>query len=222
LSGSVGADGKDDNHDDDGGDRPARHPSTGARWRPGGALHRGIGHHPIGPHRPRDVLDLLLAHVLEGDFKLVAHLVAHHPADAEPARLGERFEPCGDIDPVAKNIVLVDDNVAEVDPDAEFDAPVRRHIGVALGHLPLDFDGTPHRVDDALKLDQQPVAGGLDDAAAMLANLWVDELAPMCLQPGERPLLIGAHQPAVAGDIGRQNGRQPSLDALAGQACRSR
>jgi hypothetical protein len=44
------------------------------------------------------------------------------------------------------------------------------------------------------------------------------QLAPMRLQPGERLLLLGSHQPAVAGDIGRQNGRQTSLDPLAGQA----
>jgi hypothetical protein len=32
------------------------------------------------------------------------------------------------------------------------------------------------RVDDAGKLDQQAVAGGFDDAAAVLADLWIDQL----------------------------------------------
>jgi hypothetical protein len=34
----------------------------------------------------------------------------------------------------------------------------------------------------------------------------------MRLQTSERSLLVDTHQSAVAGDIGRQNGRQPSLD----------
>ena len=137
--------------------------------------------------------------------------------------LGSRqgFEPCRDIDAVAENVALVDDDVADIDADAEFDAAVGRHIGVPFGHLALDFDGAAHRVDDAGELGQQTVAGGLDDAAAVLADPEIDDFAPVRLQPGERLLLVGAHQPAVAGDIGRQNGRQPPLHPLAGQACRS-
>ena len=49
--------------------------------------------------------------------------------------------------------------------------------GVALGHLALHLDRAAHRVDDAGELDEQPVAGGLDDAAAVLGDLGVDELA---------------------------------------------
>src|SRR5260370_1482809 len=40
---------------------------------------------------PGDVLDLLLPHVLEREGELVAYLVAHYPADADPARLGQGF-----------------------------------------------------------------------------------------------------------------------------------
>ena len=45
--------------------------------------------HAIDAHRPGDVLDLLLAQILEGEVELVAHLVAHHAADADAARLGQ-------------------------------------------------------------------------------------------------------------------------------------
>jgi hypothetical protein len=51
----------------------------------------------------------------------VAHLVAHRAADADPARLGQAFEPRRDIDAVAVNVVLVDDDVADIDADAELD-----------------------------------------------------------------------------------------------------
>ena len=55
--------------------------------------------------RPGDVLDLLLAHVVEGEVELVAHLVAHDAADADPARLRQGFQPRRDIDAVAVDVV---------------------------------------------------------------------------------------------------------------------
>src|SRR5215472_3010952 len=118
-------------------------------------------------HRPGDVLDLPLAHVFERKGELVAHLIAHDPADADPTRLGQSFQPCRYIDTVAIDVAAVSDDVADIDPHAELDAAIRRHIGVSLRHLPLHFDRAAHRVDDAGELDQQPVACRLDDAAAM-------------------------------------------------------
>ena len=54
----------------------------------------------------------------------------------------------------------------------------------------LHLDRAAHRIDDAGKLDQQAVAGGLDDAAAVLGDLGVDELGADRLQRGERAFLV--------------------------------
>ena len=103
-------------------------------------------------HRPGDVLDLLLAHVLERKGELVAHLIPHHSADADPARFGQGFETRRDIDTVAEDVVLVDDDVAEIDADAEIDAPLGWHAGVTPGHLSLHLDRATNRIDHARKL----------------------------------------------------------------------
>ena len=110
----------------------------------------------------------------DDDFlkRLVAHLITHYPADADPAGLGQGFEPRRDIDPVTIDIEPVLHNVAEIDPHAELDAAIRRHVGVSLCHLALHFDGATHRVDDAGKLDEQTVARSLDDATAMFLDFW--------------------------------------------------
>ena len=49
--------------------------------------------------------------------------------------------------------------------------------GIALLHR----DRAAHRIDDAGKLDKQAVAGGLDDAAVMLGDCRIDDLAPVRL-----------------------------------------
>ena len=59
----------------------------------------------VDADRPRDVLDLLLAEILEAEIELVADLVAHDPADADPAGLGQSFQPRRDIDAIAEDVV---------------------------------------------------------------------------------------------------------------------
>jgi hypothetical protein len=60
--------------------------------------------------------------------------------------------------------VLVDDDVAEIDADAELDAALFRDAAIAQRQLALQLDRAAHRIDDARELDQEAVAGGLDDA----------------------------------------------------------
>ena len=127
---------------------------------------------------------------------------------------GQAFEPRRDIDPVAEDVGVVDDDVAEVDADAQHDRVAGGRSGVARGHFALDVDGAAHGVDDAGELDEQAVADGLDDPPAMPVDLGVGDLAPDRLQGKQRPLLVLAHQPGIADDIGRQDRRQPAFGAL--------
>jgi hypothetical protein len=92
-------------------------------------------------------------------------------------------------------------------PDAEDDALILGDTGVAVDHRPLDLDRAADRIDNARKLDQHAVASGLDDAAAMPADLRIDKLAAMGLQTLERALLIRSHQPRIARGIGGEDCR---------------
>src|SRR5581483_12180750 len=49
------------------------------------------------------------------------------------------------------------------------------------------------------------------DAAVMLRDRRVDQLAAMRLERIQRPDLVGAHQPAVADHIGSENRGEPAL-----------
>ncbi len=95
------------------------------------------------------------------------------------------------------------------------DPPRRRRCCSAIAALHLDR--AAHRIDDAGKLHQQAVAGGLDDAAVMLGDLRIEELAAQRFEAFERAFLVRPHQPAVTGDVRRKDCSEPAFDPLSAQ-----
>ena len=80
-------------------------------------------------------------------------------------RLGNAFQARGDVDAITEDIVVIDDDVADVNADAKLDPLIVRDRSVLLGHAALDFNGTADRIYGAGKLDQHAVTGRLDDPA---------------------------------------------------------
>src|SRR6202007_811019 len=133
-----------------------------------------------------------------------AHLLVRRGTKANPTRLSQRFEPGGNVDAIAEDVAILDDDVTDIDAHAKFDAALCRCRGAAGAHLPLPLDRTAHRVDDAGELDKQAVAGSLDDATPMLGDFGIAEFTANRTQCRERALFVLAHQPRIAGDIDRQ------------------
>jgi hypothetical protein len=96
-------------------------------------------------------------------------------------------------------------------PDAELDAVLPWHAGVALGHAALNVDGTAQRVHDAAKLGQHPIPGVLDDPATVFGDLRIDERPQMILKLDVRAFFVRAGKPAVSGYVGRQDCGQAPL-----------
>ena len=105
----------------------------------------------------------------------------HRARDRNATRLRDPFQSCSNIDAVAKDVVAVDDDIANMDADADFDPLVLRRAGTALTHGTLKLYSAPGRIYRTGKLDQQAVACGLHDAPAMLSDLWVYQRAPVFL-----------------------------------------
>ena len=119
---------------------------------------------------PRDVLDLLLAKIMEAKGQPVADMFINGIGNEHPSRLSQRLQSPGDIHPIPEDVLRLGNHVAEVDPDPELDPFLRRGARVPLGHFPLHLDGATDCVHHA----GEPVAGVLDHPAAVLGDLRLD------------------------------------------------
>ena len=85
-------------------------------------------------HRTRNVLYGLLAEIGKGHRKLVAYLVVGRPRDAYASRLAKRLQTGRDIHPVAKDVLAIDDDIADIDSNPENDLFVLGNAGIAPEH----------------------------------------------------------------------------------------
>ena len=159
------------------------------------------------PHadRPGDVLHPLAAHVAEGQPDTVRDGLVHDVGDADAAGLGEPLQPRGDVHPVAKNVAVVEDDVAEVDPEPVGDAPILRGDRLAVRHRGLDFDRAADRILGRGEFRQHPVAGGLDDPPAAARDLRIEQFRAVDLLARQHTQLVPLHETAVARHVGSQD-----------------
>jgi hypothetical protein len=67
--------------------------------------------------------------------------------NANSARFGYTLKPSGNIHAIAVNIVISDDDVAEVYAKPKFDPFINTNPNVPLAHAALHFNGTSYRVN---------------------------------------------------------------------------
>src|ERR1700733_2398460 len=181
-------------------------------------LDRG-GHRRVPSPDPNwavDVLDADLAAVLEVNVDAVADAFVDDRRDANASGLGERLEPRGDVDAVAVNVLALDDDVAEIDADAQHD---RRRCAVRLGRQgsrALYGERTVHGIDHAAELDNGAVADQFYDPPVMGGDGGVEDDLAVPFQGAERAGLIGAHEAGIADHVGSENRRELTVDAFLG------
>jgi hypothetical protein len=95
--------------------------------------------------------------------------------NADAATLRNALKARRYIDSIAKDIVPINDNVADIDANAELDLLARRRIGISFQHRALNVDGATNRIDRTCELYQCAIARSLDDAAAILRDFGIDE-----------------------------------------------
>jgi hypothetical protein len=165
-------------------------------------------------YRLSNILQRQFAEITKGQWERLLGVIVDASRDAEAAWLANTLEPCCDVDAITKDVMAIDDDVADIDPDAELE-PFLGPLGrIALRHAALYLDRTAHRLHDARKLDKHAIAGGFDDATTMLADLWIDQGAPARLESGQGAFLVLPHQTRVTRHVGGEDGGQLAFDAL--------
>src|SRR6266478_8408556 len=88
--------------------------------------------------RSRDVLQRDLALVVETHIDPVTDLIVNSTRDRNAARHSDAFEPRCNIDAIAEDIVVVDDDVSQMDADAELDPLGLGYLRVLVSHAALN------------------------------------------------------------------------------------
>ena len=143
--------------------------------------------------RTYDVLDRLFSQVLKPKAKLVAYLIMHDAGNQDAAGIGKPLQTRRHIDAVPENVVAIENDVADIDADAEFDALFRRDVTIAFMHTSLNVDRAAHGIDHADELHQHSISGGLHDSSAMFGDLGVDQFLAMRFQLPQRAFFVDAH-----------------------------
>jgi len=167
-------------------------------------------------YRPVDVLDSDLASILKANVNAVTDAFIDDGGDTNAAGFGQRFQPRRDIDAVAVNIVALDDDIAEIDADAQHDrrwraVGIRRQSGRALHR-----ERAVHCIDHAAKLDNGAVANQFHNPPVVSGNGRVENDLAVPLQGGERAGLVGSHQAGIADHISSKDRRKLTVNAFLG------
>ncbi|MBB3134466.1 hypothetical protein FHS26_002196 [Rhizobium pisi] len=168
----------------------------------------------IDPHRFGDILKTDRAEIGHRKIKARLHLAISVFGETDGARLGNALQPGGNIDAVTHQIAIaLLHDIAEMDPDPEFDAVVRLDTGIALDHGRLYFDRATHGIDNAAEFDEASVSGALDDAAIVHGDGRIDQITAQCSQSRQDAVLVRTGETTVADHIRDQDGRKFSRQA---------
>ena len=113
-----------------------------------------------------------------------------------------------DVDAVPEEVSTLHHHVAHMQPDAEADLTALRERLIGGCECLLDLHGALNRVYDTREFRQDAVSSRVGNPAPVLADEPVHDL-PMSRQ---RPDLVHPHETRVALHVGREDGREMSLD----------
>ena len=125
---------------------------------------------------------MLITQGRKRDRQTGADLIAHRPRQADPTGFGQRLETGGDVDAVAVKVGPFDNDIPDVDANAEPHLFFGRAVGVLAGERLLHRDCAFDRIGGAGKMGDDAVACGVEDTAVVNRNEFVED-RPVGLQP---------------------------------------
>ena len=117
-----------------------------------------VKHDPEDADRASDILDTMLAQIIECVVHPISQVIAHAAADAYPSRLGQSFETRGDIHAITENAAIFHHHIADIDADPKLHSPLCRQILIGAVERLLNGNCAVNGINDTGKLGQHAVA----------------------------------------------------------------
>ena len=164
----------------------------------------------IHAHRLLDVLDLPATQIFVTDVQFALELIKCRAGQVNSIRFTQLLQTCCNIDPIAIDVVALDQYVPEIDPDAEVNVPAFRKLQISFDDRALDGDRGRHSIHHAAKLDQHAITGCFHDAAIVPCNFRIDQFVPHQLECFKGSGFIGFHESREVNHVGSKNCRKTS------------
>src|SRR3984893_17799270 len=132
--------------------------------------------------------EAVLAQIGELSSDFASDLIVRGEGDAVAARFCDALKPRRDVNSVSKDVMGLDDYVADVDAHTGSNTPVFRIASCKFLDAGLELHSSSNRFDRTWKLCQEPVAGVLHDSAAVFRNRGLDTAREERRQFGVRNL----------------------------------
>ena len=154
-----------------------------------------------------DVFQFARTQVAENDRKLVRHIFPHRCGHDDLAGRCKLMDARGDVHPIADQPVAIDDDVFDVDPDAQRQLDCFGFLPPLLGS-PLYFERPIHRRHRARKFHQHRVTRNLEQPTAVLADRGLDDIGLERLPRAQRCHVALLDQARPASHIRERERRQ--------------
>src|SRR5579872_391462 len=136
--------------------------------------------HGVEPHWPIYILEQFFAEVIKCEVGLAPDLIEGAAGKIDTARLALAFDASRNIYAIAKDVVAVNDDVADIDADSKGDLWLCAIFPFV--YLSLHSDGAGDCVHHAGEFHQYSIASSLDYTATMLRESGIDDFAAVRLQ----------------------------------------
>ncbi len=148
---------------------------------------------------------------------MLTDLVEYGARNADFGGSGERLQPGRNVDPVTEKIIAVDNDIAQVDADAEEHSAMLGYVAIAIIDVLLNGNSAAHRLHGATKLGDYAVASTSEDPAMMAGNERVYGF-PVNSKLFDRSFLIRLYKTAVTDNVGDQDSGEAALHAYSPSA----
>ena len=118
---------------------------------------RPIPDHSVSSDRQSNIFEVLVAQIEKLNADLTSDMFVSRRRNADATRLCDVLKPRRDIYTVTKNIMWLDDHVADIDADAESNAGILRVGRRKFSDAGLELRSSSDCLYSARKLGQEPV-----------------------------------------------------------------